>query len=210
VAVGSEPVGGAIYVDGEPTDRVTPARVEVSAGHDHAIEVRLDGYAPCAEEAPSLAAGAEHRVECALAPAPVLLTVTTAPRGARVTLDGDALGTTPIKGRELAARSGEHELRIALDGYAAVTEKVELAPGKPVEVHRRLREVPRFDTIDIYVEPWADVYFRGRKIGSAPQRGLRLPVGRHQIELVNPVQKRRMTVTVKVPSAKPYRFELPP
>ncbi len=210
VDVAAEPAGGRIYLDGEATDQNAPARVEVEAGRSHAIEVRLDGHAPCRAEAPSLEAGAEHRVDCTLAVAPVSLTVTTVPKGARVALDGKPVGTTPIDAREVEASPGEHTLRISLDGHLAVTEKVELEPGKPVTLHRRLREVQRFDTIDIYVEPWAEVYFRGHKIGSAPQRGLRLPVGRHRIELVNPVQKRRMTVTVKVPSSKPYRFELPP
>jgi len=207
--VESTPAGAAIFRDGEATDLVTPARVEVEAGRAHEIEARLDGHAPCRATTPILADGAEHPVGCALEPVPTSLTITSAPKGARVTLDKKVLGKTPIEALEVPAADGAHELRITLDGHAPVVETVQLIAGKPVKLHRRLREVARFGTIDIYVEPWAEVYFRGKKIGSAPQRGLRLPVGRHRIELVNPVQKRKLTVTVKVPASKPYRFALP-
>ncbi|HUS63546.1 MAG TPA: serine/threonine-protein kinase [Kofleriaceae bacterium] len=68
---------------------------------------------------------------------------------------------------------------------------------------------PRYGTVDIYSEPWANIYLGKRKVGVAPQRGVKLPVGRHKLRLVNPVQKRSMTVTVTVPSPRPVRVTLP-
>ncbi|HLU67829.1 MAG TPA: hypothetical protein VKZ63_16205, partial [Kofleriaceae bacterium] len=67
----------------------------------------------------------------------------------------------------------------------------------------------RFGTVDIYAEPWADIYLGKKKVGTAPQRGVRLPVGRHRLRLVNPVQQRTAWVTVTVPSSRPVQVTLP-
>jgi hypothetical protein len=47
-------------------------------------------------------------------------------------------------------------------------------------------------------------------VGVAPQRGVKLPVGRHRLKLVNPVLGRTAWVTVNVPSAHPVLVSLPP
>ena len=49
----------------------------------------------------------------------------------------------------------------------------------------------------------------GRQIGEAPVKGLSLPLGRHRLKLVNPVQHRQMTLAVQVPAKHAYRVKLP-
>ena len=49
----------------------------------------------------------------------------------------------------------------------------------------------------------------GHKVGVAPQRNIRLPVGRHRLRLVNPVQHRHTTIVVTVPSSTPIHVALP-
>jgi len=68
---------------------------------------------------------------------------------------------------------------------------------------------PRFGTVDIFSDPWADIYLGQKKVGTAPQRGIKLPYGKHRLRLVNPVQNRSTTVTVTVPSTRPVRVTLP-
>jgi eukaryotic-like serine/threonine-protein kinase len=68
---------------------------------------------------------------------------------------------------------------------------------------------PRFGTIDIYSDPWADIYLGQKKVGTAPQRGIKLPYGKHRLRLVNPVQNRSTTVTVTVPASRPVRVNIP-
>jgi serine/threonine-protein kinase len=77
--------------------------------------------------------------------------------------------------------------------------------AKPPVVRRELR----YGKIDLFVQPWANVYFHERKIADAPVQGLRLPLGHHRLTLVNPVQHRQLIVEIDVPSAHPYRFSLP-
>ncbi len=78
---------------------------------------------------------------------------------------------------------------------------------EPERGERRDRQ--RYGTVDIYSEPWANIYLGKRKVGVAPQRGVKLPVGRHRLRLVNPVLKRSTWVTVTVPSTRPVRVALP-
>ncbi|HKE15724.1 MAG TPA: serine/threonine-protein kinase [Kofleriaceae bacterium] len=78
-------------------------------------------------------------------------------------------------------------------------------PAHPTSGERR----DRTGTVDIYAEPWANIYLGKRKVGVAPQRGVRLPVGRHRLHLVNPVLERSAWVTVTVPASAPVRVFLP-
>jgi len=58
-----------------------------------------------------------------MAPGPDMVPVTTQPEGARVTLDGDAVGVTPLT--VAFKRKGEGVLVFALDGYKTTTYDVE-------------------------------------------------------------------------------------
>ncbi len=67
----------------------------------------------------------------------------------------------------------------------------------------------RYGTIDIFSDPWAEIYLGKKKLGTAPQRGIKLPYGKHRLRLVNPVQNRSKWVTVTVPATRPVRVTLP-
>jgi serine/threonine-protein kinase len=86
---------------------------------------------------------------------------------------------------------------------------VNLVDGKDVVVDQQLAPAPRYGTIDLHTDPWALVYLDGRQIGEAPVKGLSLPLGRHRLKLVNPVQHRQTTVAVQVPAKHAYRVKLP-
>ena len=84
------------------------------------------------------------------------------------------------------------------------------APDRvPDEGTERPSGRPRFGTVDIFSDPWADIYLGKKKIGTAPQRGVKLPYGKHRLRLVNPVQSRSTYVTVTIPAARPVRVTLP-
>jgi serine/threonine-protein kinase len=85
------------------------------------------------------------------------------------------------------------------------------SPSRPEEAAApaTVKHELRYGRIDLFVQPWANVYFHDRKIADAPVQGLRLPVGHQRLTLVNPVLHRQRTVEIDVPSAHPYRFSLP-
>ncbi|HTE51065.1 MAG TPA: serine/threonine-protein kinase [Kofleriaceae bacterium] len=94
----------------------------------------------------------------------------------------------------------------------AVARRLPAPSAAPDRARPRPRPEPapreRTGSIDIYSEPWANIYLGKRKVGVAPQRGVKLPVGRHRLHLVNPVLRRSAWVTVSVPSGRPVRVEL--
>ena len=93
----------------------------------------------------------------------------------------EVIGTTPFANVIVpVTRKKTVTLKIRLDGYKEQSRKVTLKPGAVADVSARLVEKPKFGTISIFSEPWAHIYFRGRKIGTAPQRGIKLPIGRHR------------------------------
>ena len=49
---------------------------------------------------------------------------------------------------------------------------------------------------------------RGRKVAEAPVKGLRLPIGRQELRLVNPPSGRRKTIMVTVPGKPTSRVDL--
>ena len=88
------------------------------------------------------------------------------------------------------------------------------APAPPVERDPDPERDPpsaraRVGTVDIFSDPWAEIYLGKKKLGTAPQRGIKLPYGKHRLRLVNPVQNRSTYVTVTVPATRPVRVTLP-
>ena len=55
------------------------------------------------------------------------LTVDSKPQGAAVTLDGQAIGVTPVTRAPLLP--GPHTLHLSLAGYAEISQTVTLTPG---------------------------------------------------------------------------------
>jgi hypothetical protein len=55
--------------------------------------------------------------------ATAVLTITTVPHGAQVTLDGEPVGTSPLQKR---VRTGSHVIELALDGYEPFREVVDV------------------------------------------------------------------------------------
>ena len=64
------------------------------------------------------------------------LTVTSSPPGARVLVDGIGYGPTPITIRHL--RPGQKRVRVVLDGYVSVEQRLRLTPARPATLEVRL------------------------------------------------------------------------
>jgi hypothetical protein len=135
------------------------------------------------------------------------LEVKTEPSGASVELDDRPLGETPLVD-DVPADGQRHLVRIRKPRYADVTEPIVLADGKTVEIGRTLEPTVRYGMIDLSVDPWADVYFEGRKVGQAPVQGLRLPVGTHKLRLLNPPMGKSLEYTVEVVQGTRHKYKV--
>jgi hypothetical protein len=106
------------------------------------------------------AADAAAKEAAKLLPAsqPTALAITTDPTGARVTLDGKAVGGTPV---ELEVEAGPHEIGIELPGYRYEHRAVTVAEGEREEVAVDLvaapvddRRKPKLDRRKAWIAGW--------------------------------------------------------
>jgi serine/threonine-protein kinase len=155
---------------------------------------------------PAASADAIDRVIDA-APDRVYLSVATEPAGADVSLDGEPIGRTPIREREVTPRD-KAVVAIAADGFEPVSVSVDLPAGAWIRVNRTLQPTGDSGAVDVLSTPPADVYWRGKKIGRTPLRGLALPAGTHTLVLINRDQARRKVVEITVPGAALIDVEL--
>src|SRR5690606_24217121 len=114
---------------------------------------------------------------------------------------------TPLT-RSIKAKAESATLLLRLEGYRDETRTLALVAGEEIDVSETLAERTKTGSIDLFVKPWANVYFKGKKIGEAPTQGLRLPYGTHELRLENPVSKKERIIRVEVPASKPYSFLL--
>jgi TonB family protein len=112
------------------------------------------------------------------------LRVESEPAGARVTVDGEARGETPLELGEVSF--GRHEVGLALKGYVAQSHDVTLSAEDPSSDVRAelVRPRPTSGTVSfVSVPAGATVFVDGRKVGTTPLDGLRLPPGPHDVSL---------------------------
>jgi tRNA A-37 threonylcarbamoyl transferase component Bud32 len=210
--VQSIPSGARIFLDGRSTDLATPASIHVdhpAPDARHRLALELPGHRRWEDAAVALRPGARAFYRPQLEPFATRLDVRSEPTGADVDIDGRGIGRTPLAGLSVPADGREHKLRLRHHGYLDETVDVSLVDRANVVVARKLVAAPRYGTIDLHSEPWALVYLDGKQVGEAPVKGLSLPLGRHRLKLVNPVQHRHATITVDVPGKHAYRARLP-
>jgi len=127
-------------------------------------------------------AAAPAQVEQPTAPARAAqgtLKVVSNPSGAKVSIDGDAVGATPLTVKRDA---GSYVVSIELSGYAAVTRQIDLAGGRAALVSESLMQAAGY--IEVSVSPdaaarTASVAVDGKSAGAGKQGPYK--VGRHAV-----------------------------
>jgi hypothetical protein len=208
IDVRSDPPGAQVIVDGATWREPTPTIVEVTPNAKHLVEVTLAGRRPYRDPAVVIAAGETLRLPVTLVPAGVTLVVKSTPPGADAELDGRSIGKTPIT-IDVDPDGQSHTVKIRKFGYVDSVSQVKLDPGGAPSIDATLDV--RYGYVGLYVEPWADVYLNGQKVGQAPDDHLKLPVGHQRLHLVNPEAKKQMDVYVDVPATGvgKARFTMP-
>ena len=125
--VRSEPAGAAVIVDGTQAGR-TPLRRKVAEGN-HALEVRADAEHLRPHSAHvAVRRGTEEKLVVTLEEITGALLVATEPPGATVSVDGQRVGTSPV--RMEAARVGRREVVIEKEGWERKVLAVTVAEGR--------------------------------------------------------------------------------
>ncbi|HYJ94873.1 MAG TPA: PEGA domain-containing protein, partial [Vicinamibacterales bacterium] len=190
-SIDTRPAGAAVTIDGTPRG-VTPLVLQLTAG-DHVVEVITESdrrKIPVTIRAGSeLSQFLEMTGGAAGATATANeLRIRTEPIGAAVTVDGRYVGQSPVSVSDLTA--GPHTVVMKHDA-GTVTEQVLIEAGKTASLFVPLSVQP---SAGVGAAGWiaivgasADVqlFENGRLLGSNRIDRIMLPVGRHDLEIVN-------------------------
>jgi len=103
---------------------------------------------------------------------------------AKVYVDGKHLDTTPI-GEEVRIEEGVHVVTLENPDYPVCTDTLNVFADTVVDFSVNLDE--KIGYLRIGVDPWADLYIDGAKVGTTPvSEPIALTTGAHQLSLRNP------------------------
>ena len=138
IVVRSVPAGALVTVDGRHSGE-TPVTVSDLAFGAHTVVVARPGYVPRTERVTLSMRDAVRQLTVELRPGMEVrdahlgsVYVDSRPRGARVSIDGRLVGTTPLSVPELAA--GEHRVQVELAGYLTHASMVTVRGGEQSRV----------------------------------------------------------------------------
>ncbi len=185
----SEPAGAAVYIDNAPRG-ATPCEVEATADAQARVELKLEGYAPFSETL-TLQAGGHYPIKARLAALPADLEVSSTPAGARVFVDGEFKGVTPVTVSGLPR--GDHKLKIDLKGYESQERPVSISTSGKIREDAAL--VRNSGTMVLITSPaGVEAFVDGEAVGvtaasaeggnvSEPLRADLLSRGEHTLQL---------------------------
>lgn len=149
---------------------------------------------PAEDEAPP-PSSAESEPDPEPAPTTGTLRLTSSPSGARVTLDGTVVGTTPLTLESVEA--GAHEVAFARSGYESSRMSVTVSAGVERRVEAAL--TPQMGQLRVLARPWGSIYVDGELRERNADVWYEMPIaaGEHEIAVVHPALGRQTrTVTV--------------
>ncbi|OFW27357.1 MAG: hypothetical protein A3H97_10970 [Acidobacteria bacterium RIFCSPLOWO2_02_FULL_65_29] len=205
VTIATTPPGAEVTIDGQSRG-LAPVAVPLDPGH-HTIVLRRGAVERTI--AVQVASGAEmlQHFEFAPDPAPVdlsSLSITTDPPGARVMIDGQARGTSPLAVSDLTV--GQHKVTVTGDN-GTVERQVTTEAGVASSV---VFSLPRTQGVSVgwlsVTSPFeVQVVERGEVVGTSASTRIMIPAGTHDADIVNESlgfsERRRIVVTQGATSA---------
>ena len=201
LAVTTNPAGANVVIDGQQRGRA-PLTIELAAG-EHVLQVGLDGASRTVPFKVTGGAEVTQLIDLPKAVAPTgQLQVRTEPSGARVLVDGQRKGTSPITIENLAA--GMHT--VTVDGKAGtVTRDVEIQGGATASLVLPLASAapeaapaPASGWITVNAPLDVQIFENGQLLGTNRSARIVAPVGKHDVEISNDALGFRVTRSVTV------------
>lgn len=203
-SVRSVPVGAEVWVDGEKTEQVTPAKLTGIKPGIHRLALKHEGFSDYelqmfVPEATVLQLPAAELVALPAAPAEPTRPARRSRRGA--TDDSESYGTR--RSRRVSAsdaadseRSSRSYTSSAGASYSSRTRS--RSADDADELAAPAADGGKMGTLRLNSRPWAQVSVDGRPVGNTPQPNLQLSAGKHKIQLSNPQLGLHKSVTVTI------------
>jgi len=207
VVVNTDPAGAAVVIDGE-AHGATPVTATLKAG-PHTIELSSkDGVRRTMTvnvtanqqlsqfiEMPKAAAGTGD------------LQVRTDPPGARVVVDGQTRGTSPVTVKDLAP--GSHVVVLSND-LGSVNEDVTIQPGATASLVVPLKTpqgAPVSGWVSITAPAELQIFENDRLLGTSRTERIMVAAGRHDFEVTNEALGFRTTQSIQVTPGQVARIK---
>ena len=160
VVVNSEPSGATIRINGA-VKGTTPTTIDRLPSGTHKLELELDGYNGFSSSV-YLRAGEEEAVNAELVPLPGSLKVVTIPPKARVYVDDQFRGESPLDLPDM--EPGDYRVRIEMKGRETLARNVTIEKGQPNTQEFRLES--NTGSLKISTEPsGVQIFLDGKLAG---------------------------------------------
>jgi hypothetical protein len=202
-AIRSTPEGASVWVDGQPTNQVTPARLTGVTPGIHRLQLKLEGHGdyelqmfvpegtllqlPAAELTPGPEAHAAKPARVA--------------RSKKSDDDEDLASPAPRSSwrSRKAAEADEDEPGSTRSARSARKSSSDSEPAYAAPAAAPSAAAPgKLGTLRLNTRPWSQVVVDGRMVGNTPQPNLQLSAGKHKLQLVNQQLGVNKTVTVTI------------
>jgi len=132
---------------------------------DYDITAAAEGYHPMVAQV-TVGEQDSQTVELVLQPLPGLLSVDSLPQGARVMIDGEQVGTTPLEA--LPVEAGEYRLQLHSERYLPLEQPL-VVTGRNIQQQLQLELAPAWAEVRVNsIPPGAAVLVDGESVGSTP------------------------------------------
>lgn len=211
LVVTTTPAGVNVIVDGQERG-VTPLTLELAPG-SHELKLAADGAEPRIIPFTVTAGNtvAQTLEFAKAAPTSGQLTIRTDPPGARVTIDGVAVGTAPMNIESLTP--GHHSVVLASD-VSTVTQDVTIEAGATASLVVPMgapQGVPVSGWISVSSPKEVQIYEESQLLGTSATDRIMVSAGRHELSIVNDAFGYRTMRSVVVTPGKvsPIKIDWP-
>ena len=210
LSVQTNPAGATVVVDGQQRG-ATPLNLQLKPGR-HVVELVTEGDVRTIPVMMTPGGQVSQFIEIARATSALgELQIRTEPAGAQVSVDGRPLGRSPLTAEGLTP--GQHTV-VLENELGPVTQRVTIEAGTTASLVVPMsapRNAPVSGWIAVSAPIDVQLYENQRLLGSSQTDRIMVPVGRHDIEVVNEALGYRAAKTVNVTPGQTanIRLDLP-
>jgi hypothetical protein len=210
LSVQTNPAGATVVIDGQQRG-MTPLSLQLKPGR-HVVELVTDGDVRTIPVVITAGGEVSQFIEIPRAASALgELQIRTEPAGAQVTVDGRVLGRSPLTAEGLTP--GQHTV-VVENELGPVTQKVTIEAGTTASLVVPMttpKNAPLSGWIAVSAPVDVQIYENQRLLGSSQTDRIMVPVGRHDLEVVNEALGYRAAKTVNVSPGQTasLRLDLP-
>ncbi len=182
LAIETEPAGARVFVDGKETGKLTPATLELPPSTPLVLTLRKQGFVESSVKTTAPAPGerALYHTALPLEGSAALLTVTTEPPSANVSVDGLLLAPPAPSHDTFVAPGARHKVKATAPGFVDARAEIAVAGGEHRSLHLQLVEG---GTLALRTNVAAKVLVDDKPIGTAPILPVGVTAGEHTLAL---------------------------